>query len=730
MAFAMEEHTPVSSNGRNSMAALRPVFSSLIYFFHYKNARRSLNLLAVFVLLSLVVSNARGASYSMVLISHTPGGAESTGQSDYASVAYGGDGPDDPYPVMVFSSLSTDLTSTIDKRTTETADQYLKRIGVTEGDGSGSEQEYDVFTYDEVNSRMELISHTWEGSQGGSDGESVLASIGGMDLDLAVFQSSASNLLVNADNNYKTDIFLVDLRSLESPAELVSKSWYGPSGGDNHSGNTLPNGLTHNGNQQLTDWHKPASVYRAYKDNVLHKFVVYESLATNLDEFAPLKAGVTAYKQIYVRDMLGPSQLLTRNYSNQTEVEWGNGDSWQPMVSLVAGSEGKYVVFVSNATNLVPGDTNGLSDIFLLNTSPDEGEQRMTLISRKWNCDATQCAPGALADGVSTFPSFSQDGRYIVFQSKASNLLSDATDTQGVTQIYLYDTQYDPQMDPDHRNNPLRIVSMSSYLKGIEQGEADTPGHPGNLPSYNPVVVSSDTGAQVVVFTSYATNLIEGDTNDTPTCNMPMEGHPTTNCPDIFVHDFNKQQTWRVSFATDGQESMANSGWPTLSGNGRFVYFTSIARLLGNGEYTGQRQIFRRDQGNPPGNPNLQPTSWTFAEVNLSEEFVSPKRTFRIAALAPITVAGLHMEKNTNFSILAETNTCFKDAQNLLMDAGDECTFQIKFTPTQTGVVWDKVQIDLLDDNAGMHDRTIEARVTGKATSMFYFPLVFFGSKP
>jgi hypothetical protein len=737
----MQEHTPVFINRRNSMAALRPVFFSLFHFFHYKNVRRSLNLLGVFVLLSLVVSNARGAGYSMVLISHTPGGADSAGISDYVSVAYGNDTMEAPYPVMVFSSLSTDLVDTSGENP-----------GVIEGNGSGNQQEYDVFMYDEVNNRMELLSRS-RGS--GQDGESVLASIGANDPNLVVFQSSATNLRSTPDTNGKTDIYMVDLNNLDADPVLVSVNADGAEDVNGHSGNTYykieennldEKKITETGQtwyqdpdgtwQQISDWHKPAVVYTT--DLGMRKTVVFESRATNL-----VKNLTTSGKQIFRRvgvdDPLVSTELLSKN---KLGVE-GNGDSWQPYVSTVDNAEGRYVVFVSDATNLTDGSINALDDnnnspdIFLLDTVTHE----ITLISRQWNCNGDdECTPGPVGNGSSTFPSFSKDGRYIVFQSEAYNLVPGQVPedpngfTNGFSQIYLYDTQ-----EPTMR---LRMVSVSSYLKGIELGEQDQPSVQGDLPSVTPVVVSSARGAQVVAFTSYATNLVVGDTNEN--CMYSFQNKRTsepvlnkTNCPDVFVHDFNKQQTWRVSFTADGQESMASSNWPTLSGNGRFVYFSSSARLLGGGEETrGQRQIFRRDQGNPPGNPNLQPISWTFKEVNLSQvtqDYVPQTRTFRIAALADITVKSMQMENGVNFKILDDDvnkNTCFPGKIPFLLKISEECTFKVEFIPTQTGTVSDKVQIDLHDTNLGMHDRTIEARVTGNATSMFYLPLVFFNSKP
>lgn len=673
----------------------------------------------VWVIFSLCFTNlaqAAATGFTVLMMSRTPSGGEANFQSDYSSVAYGGNTMLDPFPIMVFSTLSTDIVNVTGGPETK---------GLIEGEGSPLEQQYDVVAHIEdkdepQNSRTMLVSRAHNDQ--GVDGESVLAAIGAKEDNLVVFQSSSTNLRSQSDTNQKTDIFMVDLNNLEADAVLISANAGGVQGGNSHSGNTLDNGLTVKDNTQLTDWHKPAAVYKALQDSELTTFVVFESKATDL-ALTP----TNGMKQIFLRNVNdGETTLLTKNQFGQE----GNGDSWQPSVSTVSLQEGCQVVFLSDATNLadVDGDgdidtqddTNGVPDVFMLERC---SEYKITLISRQWNCSSGTCSAGAPANGASSFPSFSQDGSYIVYQSSANNLIPDMNtdgqldDQNGVSDIFLYDLTDNVQR--------THIVSVASDMPGLLPGDPDIPGVQGNLPSYTPVVVYNGPGsARVVVFTSYATNLIDGDTNET--CQFSVEGHATTNCPDVFVHDFIRKQTWRVSLTQDGQEAQGNSGWPTLSGNGRFVYFTSIARLLSEGEYTGKREIFVRDQGNPPGNPNIQPTSYNFPDVNIADAGAElPSRMFRIVALANITVNSITIQNTTDFIVTQDL--CTDGLGPRLMIAGDECVFQVTFSPHEGGTFSDYVLVDLHDENIGMQDRVIKLRVRGKGFGKLFLPLVGVG---
>src|SRR5262249_46407147 len=137
-------------------------------------------------------------------------------------------------------------------------------------------------------------------------------------------------------------------------------------------------------------------------------------------------------------------------------------------------ADGNLFVFSSDADNLVNGDTNTSTDVFLANLTTGS----ITRISVAPNGDQ--------ADNASFFPSISADGRYVAFQSYATNLV--AVDTNGTSQIYVKDLTTDD----------VTLVS------------ADKDGVPGDNFSSQP---SISAGGQYVVFSSTADNLAPGDTD-------------------------------------------------------------------------------------------------------------------------------------------------------------------------------------------------------------------------
>ncbi|HEY9821824.1 MAG TPA: DUF4347 domain-containing protein [Candidatus Sericytochromatia bacterium] len=177
-----------------------------------------------------------------------------------------------------------------------------------------------------------------------------------------------------------------------------------------------------------------------------------------------------------------------------TDGTQGNDRSYHSSIS----ADGRYVVFRSEASNLVSGDTNNTSDIFVYD--------RQTDTTRRVSVNSS----GTQGNGFSQSPSISADGRYVAFNSDASNLVS--SDTNNTSDIFVHDLQTDT----------TRRVSINSN------------GTQGNSASYRPSI-SAD--GRYVAFNSDASNLVSGDTNNTS---------------DIFVHDLQTDTTRRVSVATDG----------------------------------------------------------------------------------------------------------------------------------------------------------------------------------
>ncbi|MBP9821652.1 MAG: PD40 domain-containing protein [Candidatus Pacebacteria bacterium] len=143
------------------------------------------------------------------------------------------------------------------------------------------------------------------------------------------------------------------------------------------------------------------------------RYVIFNSAATNL--VADDTNGVT---DIFVRDM---ESGITLRVSVDSEGNEANNHSGDASIS----SDGRYVAFSSNASNLVVGDSNGLGDIFVYDRDTDTIE-RVSIDSE-----------GLEGNNTSVSPSISADGRYVIFDSDATNLVGD--DTNGAQDIFVYD---------------------------------------------------------------------------------------------------------------------------------------------------------------------------------------------------------------------------------------------------------------------------------------------------
>ena len=217
------------------------------------------------------------------------------------------------------------------------------------------------------------------------------------------------------------------------------------------------------------------------------------------------------------------------------------GDAYSRDPDLSA--DGRFVVFWSASSNLVAGDTNAMEDLFLHDVQ--NGETTRISVS----------SSGAQANNASYYPSISGDGRYIAFKSDASNLVSG--DTNAVSDIFLHDRQA----------GVTTRVSVSS--SGVQADGASD--------SY----VSISANGRFIAFNSEAANLVSGDTN---------------GASDVFVHDRLSGVTERVSLDSFEVQGNAGSFSPSISADGRFVCFASSATNLVSGDTNARTDIFVRDR--------------------------------------------------------------------------------------------------------------------------------------
>lgn len=230
-----------------------------------------------------------------------------------------------------------------------------------------------------------------------------------------------------------------------------------------------------------------------------------------------------------------------------------NGASFLPSIS----ADGRYVAFSSDASNLISGDTNGEGDVFVR----DRQTNSITCVSLD--------PSGAQGNSFSYLPAISANGRYVVFSSDASNLVSGDTNNTG--DIFVRDLEV----------GTTTRVSLASD------------GTQGDNFSYNPSI-SAD--GHYVAFVSDATTLVSGDTNNTT---------------DVFVHDLETHTTTRISVDSSGTQANNGSNWTSISGDGRYVAFFSSASNLVSSDTNERTDIFVRD---------LQMNTTTRVSLNSSGE--------------------------------------------------------------------------------------------------------------
>ncbi len=415
-----------------------------------------------------------------------------------------------------------------------------------------------------------LVSVSSSGVQGNGDSPCSAITPDGR---YVAFCSSASNL-VTGDANGRQDVFVRDF--VAGTTECVSIS----SGGAQ-------------GNQDSA--YPPASPSGFVSISSDGRYVAFSSNASNL-----VTGDTNGCRDVFVRDRTAHTTEIA---SIPTGGGQGNGDCEYPVIS----SDGRYVAFVSFASNLVAGDTNGCKDVFVRDRLAGTTE-RVSISSG-----------GAQGNGECSYPAISADGRYVAFGSSASNLV--AGDTSGRQDIFVRDrtasttervsvstggTQGNgdswwPGITPDGRcvayesaasnlvagdTNGCEDVFVRDRTAGTtEIASIPTGGGQGNNNSayYGPVSLSSD--GRCVAFQSYASNLVTGDTN---------------GYEDIFLRDRLAGKTDLVSISTGGTQGNNHSFNPCMSGTGRFVGFSSRATNLIAGGGNGYSQVYVNDRGAGP----------------------------------------------------------------------------------------------------------------------------------
>jgi hypothetical protein len=282
----------------------------------------------------------------------------------------------------------------------------------------------------------------------------------------------------------------------------------------------------------------------------------------------------TIVKRVYVRDNRTGLTTLASVAANGGD---SNGQSVNPALS----DDGRYVVFESLADNLVPGDNNLKTDVF-----------RRDLLTGTTELVSVNSAGTGPGNGFSTSPSISADGRYVAFDSSASDL--GAGDTNFASDVFVRDMQtgalvlasdgslqgsFTPKLSADGRYvayNRDFVPWRRDLQTGTQSRMAN--GFGGLGPNDSCFVSGISSDGRYVLFVSSATNLVADGGGSYGT----------------YVTDAQTLTTVLASRGSNGVR-LSNSASPSISGDGRYVVFQSLNTAAGEPLDDGTRDIYLRD---------------------------------------------------------------------------------------------------------------------------------------
>ncbi len=510
---------------------------------------------SMLLLLALILTSAgsvRAMPGNTTRVSVASDGTQANGGSSTPSISADG-------RYVAFASLATNLVS---------------------GDTNGVE---DIFVHDRQTGQTTRVSVASGGAQ--ANGPSFDPSISA-DGRYVAFASFATNL-ASGDTNDHRDIFVHDRQTGATTRVSVATG-----GGQANLASSDPS-ISADG-----------------------RYVAFASLASNLVSGDTNNTG-----DIFVHD---------RQTGATTRVSIGPGGTQANRGSIAPSisADGRYVAFHSDATNLVSGVTNGTTHIFV--------HDRQTGATTR----VSVASDGTEGNSVSIRPSISADGRYVAFQSMATNLVSG--DTNMYQDVFVHDRQ----------TGQTTRVSVASD---------GTEGNSGSLaPS-----ISAD--GRYVAFQSQANNLVSGDT-----------GFIT----DVFIHDRQTGVTARVSIAFDGTEPNNESFDPSISADGRYVAFESEATNLVSGDTNGTRDIFIHDKED-----NIAPTV-----VSITRADPNPTR----AASVTFTITFSEVVTGVDASDFAFTTTGSLSGVSVTSVSGSGSTYSVTVS---TGTGAGTLRLDVIDND-------------------------------
>ncbi len=444
---------------------------------------------------------------------------------------------------VVFVSMASDLVTTAD-----------------------TNNAFDLFVRDRASSSTELVSiNSSNTNSGGSSGGLPLVSANpkiAANGRYIVFESTAGDLVTN-DSNNALDVFQRDV--MTDSTQLVSTDQTGASAGNSFSfapdasndgqavafvsiSSDLVGNDTNGGIEDVFFRALSASApvlislrndgagsgnRRSYDPRISGDgaFVAFVSDANDL-----VANDMNDVCDVFVHELLsGATTLVSVNTT---------GVAANALSAINAISDdGRYVLFQSDASDLVAGDTNNARDVFV--------RDRVNGVTLLVSATATG-KPGNRASGDTGRPAvMSADGRYVAFESLASNLIG--SDHNNARDVFVRD-----------------LVNAQTTLVSVAFGSPTSGDRRSGSPS-----ISAD--GQRVAFASVATDLVVGDTNAVQ---------------DVFVRDLQSQMTTLLSIGAGGVDADRPTGNPAISADGQVIVFDSRADNLVASDTNGTSDVF------------------------------------------------------------------------------------------------------------------------------------------
>jgi hypothetical protein len=429
------------------------------------------------------------------------------------------------------------------------------------------------------------------------------------------------------------------------------------------------------------------------------RYVAFHSSANNL-----VPDDTNGCMDIFVRDRQTNTTTLVSVSDNSTQ---SNGTSELPSIS----NDGRYVAFDSLANNLVPNDINGFADIFVR----DRQTNTTTRVSASDN--------GTEGNNLSSLPSISGDGRYVVFWSNADNLISN--DTNGTRDIFVHDrqantitrvsvasdgTQANAESELNSISGDGRYIAFDSRASNLVPN--DTSGAPDvidvfvaenplfeHLTTSAPVASATGTGTITISTSSGGIQSLTAVSQDELLCtSLPGNVSFPHGFLSFAITDITPGSTVTITITFPAPIPEGVQYWECL--NGTWVDYTSLVgdddgdEILtlsitdgGPGDGDGQINGEISDPGGPampisaPAKPRVSPAlprQLNQAQISLQYLSVNPHQA---AANQPLTITGNVVntgDQAGNYNLALKING--KVEQTRSVSVGPQATQPVKFT--------------------------------------------------